>query len=126
MLDSDSVNILYMIVSALFNSEKIDNGVIVKLTVKQLHMYHIPDFKEDVEELLAEKPENVIFVLSKVQYLDSSAMGVMFQLQKAIDAYDGNMILVGINHTIEMVFKLTRSDQHFSIYPDLDTALSDI
>lgn len=92
------------------------------ITAAQLHMYFIPDLKEKLLATVATEPDHLIIDLTQVEYLDSSAMGVLFQVQKKMQAYGGALYLVGINATIEMVFKLTKSDQHFTVYTDAPAA----
>lgn len=92
------------------------------ITATQLHMYFIPDLKEKLLATVAQEPDSLIIDLTQVEYLDSSAMGVLFQVQKKMHAYGGALYLVGINSTIEMVFKLTKSDQHFTVFVDAATA----
>lgn len=92
------------------------------ITASQLHMYFIPDLKEKLLATVTSEPDNLIIDLSQVEYLDSSAMGVLFQVQKKMQAYGGALYLVGINATIEMVFKLTKSDQHFTVFPNAAAA----
>jgi len=93
-----------------------------QITATQLHMYFIPDLKEKLLATVATEPDSLIIDLTRVEYLDSSAMGVLFQVQKKMQIYGGALYLVGINTTIEMVFKLTKSDQHFTVYKDAPTA----
>lgn len=92
------------------------------ITATQLHMYFIPDLKEKLLATVAKEPDSLIIDLTQVEYLDSSAMGVLFQVQKKMNAYGGALYLAGINATIEMVFKLTKSDQHFTVFTDSATA----
>ncbi len=96
------------------------------ITATQLHMYFIPDLKEKLLATVAKEPDSLIIDLTQVEYLDSSAMGVLFQVQKKMHAYGGALYLAGINATIEMVFKLTKSDQHFTVFPDAATAAKEI
>lgn len=96
------------------------------ITAAQLHMYFIPDLKEKLLATVGTEPDNLIIDLTQVEYLDSSAMGVLFQVQKKMNAYGGSLYLVGINPTIELVFKLTKSDQHFSVFADAYTAVQAI
>ncbi|GAB4445292.1 MAG: hypothetical protein OHK0011_27130 [Turneriella sp.] len=96
------------------------------ITAAQLHMYFIPDLKEKLLATVGDETDNLIIDLSQVEYLDSSAMRVLFQVQKKMQAYGGSLYLVGINATIEMVFKLTKSDQHFSVFTDAAAAVKAI
>lgn len=89
-------------------------------------MYFIPDLKEKLLDTVSSEPDNLIIDLTRVEYLDSSAMGVLFQVQKKMHAYGGALYLVGINATIEMVFKLTKSDQHFTVFTDEKAAVAAI
>jgi anti-sigma B factor antagonist len=97
-----------------------------RITAAQLHMYFIPDLKEKLLDTVSSEPDNLIIDLTRVEYLDSSAMGVLFQVQKKMHAYGGALYLVGINATIEMVFKLTKSDQHFIVFADEKAAVAAI
>jgi anti-sigma B factor antagonist len=101
---------------------EIDGLPCAEITAAQLHMYFIPDLKEKLLATVATEPDHLIIDLTQVEYLDSSAMGVLFQVQKKMQAYGGALYLVGINATIEMVFKLTKSDQHFTVYSDAKAA----
>jgi anti-sigma B factor antagonist len=96
------------------------------ITATQLHMYFIPDLKDKLLATVATEPDHLIIDLAQVEYLDSSAMGVLFQVQKKMQAYGGGLFLVGINPTIELVFKLTKSDQHFTVFPDATAAVAAI
>ncbi len=108
----------------LIATEEKNGSLIVTILSKQLHMYHIPDFKDEVAEILEKKPARVVLNLSNVDYLDSSAMGALFHIHKQIDAYKGSMAVAGISHAIAIVFRLTKSDQHFKIFETLEAALA--
>ncbi len=104
---------VYLMEDDLLTISSREAGIIVMIKAAQLHMYHIPDFKEIMQKALGQRPARVIIDLERVQYLDSSAMGAFFQLHKDVVAYGGRMVLVHVNQTIRMVFKLTKSDQYF-------------
>ncbi|HRP68543.1 MAG TPA: STAS domain-containing protein [Turneriella sp.] len=97
-----------------------------RITASQLHMYFIPDLKDKLLKAISDEPNFLIIDLSQVEYLDSSAMGVLFQVQKKMQHYGGALFLVGINSTIEIVFRLTKSDQHFTIYETVEDVIKKI
>ncbi len=99
---------------------------VARITTAQLHMYFIPELKERLFAAVAKEPENLIVDLTQVEYLDSSAMGVLFQLQKKMQSYGSSLYLIGINPTIALVFKLTKSDQHFEICTTIQEAIKKI
>ena len=100
-----------------------DNIACAKITAQQLHMYFIPELKEKLMSSVTSEPDFLIVDLARVEYLDSSAMGVLFLLQKKLNAYGGQLLLTGINPTIELVFRLTKSDEHFTIHSTFEKAL---
>lgn len=110
----------------MVNLTQAEGVPIATITAAQLHMYFIPELKERLFSAIATEPENLIVDLSQVEYLDSSAMGVLFQLQKKMQSYGSSLYLIGINLTIALVFKLTKSDQHFKICASIQDALEKI
>lgn len=58
-----------------------------------------------------------------VQYLSSAALGKLINLKKKVGAVKGKMKLCCIHPDLLEVFRITRLDQVFEIYPEEQTAL---
>ena len=43
---------------------------------------------------------------------------------KAIEAYGGKFLLAGLQETVRSIFEISRLDQVFQVFPDVDTALA--
>ena len=86
-------------------------------------MYNIPELEAALEPILTEKPKTIVLDLAKVSYLDSSAMGAIFRMNNTIKGYEGNFYITGVNSTISMVLKITRSDSLLKIFKTVKDAL---
>ena len=67
----------------------------------------------------------LILDLSKVQYLSSSALGVLVPLHEKIKNLKGQLVLCGVNSDIRKVFKITRLEKLFAFKSTKGDALSE-
>jgi anti-sigma B factor antagonist len=73
------------------------------------------EFKEDVRQMTENAPAKVI---------DSSGLGAIVATMKHL-APERSLALAGLTGPVDRVFRLTRMDSVFSLYPTLDLALQD-
>lgn len=99
--------------------------LIIKITEPKLQMYIIPNLRSMVKDCLADKPPCVVFDLSQVELFDSSAMGAFFGFQKNIQGWGGRMRLANLSTKLQQIFKVTKTENSFSIYATVDDALRD-
>lgn len=64
----------------------------------------------------------VILDLGQVEFIDSSGLGAIVAAMKQLGARR-KLDLAGLTPNVESVFRLTRMDTVFSLYPTLDAAL---
>lgn len=80
-------------------------------------------FKEDMRAETDTGPPRVILDLSAVDFIDSSGLGAIVAAMKQLgDAR--RLDLAGLTPVVEKVFRLTRMDTVFQLFPTLDAALS--
>ncbi|MCP4589128.1 MAG: STAS domain-containing protein [bacterium] len=111
-----------------------------RLTVKNVHEVTIVTFSETsiIEAQLIENIKREMFALvedqersklvlnlSKVQYLSSSALGVLIPLHEKTKERGGRLILCGVNQDIRKVFKITKLDKLFTFKKDETDALAE-
>lgn len=79
-------------------------------------------FKDTMRTLTDHPAKRVILDLSKVEFLDSSGLGAIVGAMKQLG--DGRRLdLAGLTPMVEKVFRMTRMDSVFKIYPDRATAI---
>lgn len=79
-------------------------------------------FKDRVKELSDGGPARVVIDLSSVAFLDSSGLGAVVAAMKQLGP-GRKLELAGLTEAVAKVFKLTRMDSVFKIYPTADDAL---
>ncbi len=82
-------------------------------------------FKDKMRDEIADGPDTVILNLQKVEFVDSSGLGAIVATMKSMGK-DRTLALAGLTPTVEKVFRLTRMDSVFSLYPSLDDALREL
>jgi len=66
---------------------------------------------------------NLVIDFCNVKFLSSAVLGLLIRISKKIYESDGQLKLCGINPKILKIFKITRLNRVFDIYPDKDGAL---
>lgn len=79
-------------------------------------------FKEDFRGLTS-GDKDVILEMSNVEFLDSSGLGSIVAVFKAMGS-ERAMALAGLQPTVEKVMTLTRMNTVFAIFPTLEDALA--
>src|SRR5882757_2370180 len=67
--------------------------------------------------------KQLLLNFGNVQYLSSAALGKLINLKKKVGAVKGKLKLCCIHPDLLEVFRITRLDQVFEIYPEEETVL---
>ena len=79
-------------------------------------------FKDQIREMTDAPSKRVVLNLAEVEFLDSSGLGAVVGAMKQLGG-DRPMDLAGLTPGVDKVFRMTRMDTVFRIYPDLAAAL---
>jgi anti-sigma B factor antagonist len=82
-------------------------------------------FKDQMRSQTENGPGIVVLDLRQVQFVDSSGLGAIVASMKAMGR-DKTLALAGLTPTVDKVFRLTRMDSVFRMYPTLEDALSQL
>lgn len=78
-------------------------------------------FRMTIDRILKHSPRSTIVDLSRLDYLDSSGLGLLLSLSKEYGAHGGRLVLV-TNETVDNILDLTRLSGIFSTASDVDQA----
>ena len=107
--------------------EKKEDNSIVVLTVtgaEKLNNNNAKEFKELLMEAIKEHPR-VILNLEKVNFIDSSGLGVIVAGLKRIKKNNGELGLAVLQPPIKLLFELTQLYKVFSIFDSVEQGVSD-
>ncbi len=79
-------------------------------------------FKDKMQEMTGDSQERVILDLGQVEFLDSSGLGAVVGAMKHLGR-QRRLDLANLTPTVEKVFRITRMDRVFRIFPTTQAAL---
>ena len=105
-------------------SSSVEDGVqIVKVNAERIDAAMAIQFKEDMRQATETGPERVILDLGEVEFIDSSGLGAIVAAMKQLDG-TRRLDLAGLTPTVDKVFRLTRMDTVFRLFPSLKEAMA--
>jgi anti-sigma B factor antagonist len=90
----------------------------------EVDVYTAPHIREQVRDLAAKGTVHLIADLGQVEFIDSSGLGALIGGLRRVREDDGSLVLVISTRRILRVFQLTGLTKAFTIYDNLDDALS--
>ena len=89
----------------------------------EVDIYSAPEFKEVLVGGIEGGAKRVIVDLSKVTFIDSTALGVLVSGAKRVRPRNGNLDIVCTDENIIRIFEITGLDRIFRIYPSRGEAI---
>ncbi len=108
----------------MFELKEFGNVLLLSMTEKRLDASMSNAFKLKLFELVNNGQHLVLLDLADVDFIDSSGLGVLVSCLKKFASVNGKLVLCGLQPAVVSMFKLTRMDRVFPIYPDADSALA--
>jgi len=94
----------------------VDEKILEESQIQALESSFLPLIEEN-------NPIKLVVDFSQVRFLTSSVLGLLIRLSKKIYESEGILRLCGIQPKIYEIFKITRLDKVFDIYPTRQEAL---
>jgi anti-sigma B factor antagonist len=91
----------------------------------EVDVYTAPKLREKLVELVGEGRYDIVVDMTKVEFLDSTGLGVLVGGLKRVRSHDGSLSLVCNQERILKIFRITGLTKVFPIYDTLDEALQD-
>ena len=92
----------------------------------EVDVYTAPQLKQQIINMLDSGVYHVIVNLSNVEYLDSTALGVLIGGLKRLRERNGTLDLICPNPRIRRIFEITGLDKIFDIYSTEEDAIAKV
>ncbi|MGB8227163.1 MAG: STAS domain-containing protein [Sedimentisphaerales bacterium] len=102
------------------------NATVVTLTDEKILDDEDIRALEDSIMPLVDGPVNLVIDFSSVNFLSSAVLGLLIRVSKRINENKGRLKLCSIGSKIYDIFKITRLDEIFDIYPDVKKAMQSL
>jgi len=90
----------------------------------EIDLHVSPALTQSLNAMTEKKPERMVIDLSRATYIDSAGLAALILAMQTVQAYGGRFFLTGLHETMRSIFEISRLDQVFQIFPDVDAALA--
>ncbi|MCL1997586.1 MAG: STAS domain-containing protein [Turicibacter sp.] len=98
--------------------QKFENEKWYLKIVGEVDIYSSPDLKSQLKMLIEEKAVDLHIDCIKLEYIDSTGLGALVGVLKAVHANNNEMYLYNVAPNILKLFHITQLDKIFSIKND--------
>lgn len=92
----------------------------------EVDVYTAPKLREALIDLVAGGSYHIIVDMEKVEFLDSTGLGVLVGGLKRVRAHDGSLLLVCTNERILKIFSVTGLSKVFPMHASVAEALASV
>jgi anti-sigma B factor antagonist len=89
----------------------------------EIDLHVAPSVTASLNAMIAKKPRRLVIDLSGVTYIDSAGLAALIEAMQKVEGYGGKFLLAGLQETVRSIFEISRLDQVFHIFPDVDAAV---
>jgi anti-sigma B factor antagonist len=106
----------------VLGTESRDGALIVRL-VGELDLYNAEDLRAALKEAIAAAPTRVVIDLAGVEFVDSTALGVLIEARSKLPA--NTLRLAAPQLETRRTLQISGLDRHLGVHDTVDEALSD-
>ena len=100
------------------------DGIEVVDVEGEIDVYTAPRLRELLIDLVNKNNYNLVVNMERVEFLDSTGLGVLVGGLKRVRAYDGSLDLVCTQERILKIFRITGQTKVFGIHDTVDEAIA--
>jgi len=68
-----------------------------------------------IQKLVDKRYVNIVLDMSRVEFVDSSGLGLCITTARELTAISGKLVCFGLNDNVQKLFKMTRADQKIAV-----------
>ena len=102
--------------------ERRGDAVVVRL-VGELDLYNAPEVRTALHELTAEQPERLVVDLGEVDFVDSTALGVLIEARTKL-TNRRSFLLAAPGRETHRALQISGLDQHLAVHDTVEAALA--
>lgn len=103
--------------------KKMGEVLVVRPLEKRIDAVTATEFKEKMSDWIGSGNRRIVLDLSEVDFIDSSGLGAIVSGLKKI-GNDGNLMICAVREPVMSLFRLTRMNRVFEIFPSEDEAVA--
>lgn len=100
-----------------------DSDTAVVALAGDIDVRQAEEVKASLLDVCRSTPRRLVVNLAEVSYIDSSGIGALVEVFRAVLGYRGQMVLCCLNQQVYKVFEITRLTSIFKIYATQEEAI---
>lgn len=105
---------------------KYEESYVIVLPDEEIEVYNISEIKEVLFDIIEKGNRYLVMDMSKVEYIDSSGLGVLVSVLKKVKHAEGKLVLVSPKSSVKQILNLTNLDKVFNIQDTLQNAIEEV
>ena len=89
----------------------------------EIDVYTAPRLRQALIDLVSQGSTDIVVDMDKVDFLDSTGLGVLVGGLKKVRAHDGSLQLICTQDRLLKIFRITGLTKVFDIHPDVASAI---
>ncbi len=106
---------------AITSVDRVGDAIVVRLA-GELDLYNADQIRAALLEATAQEPERLVVDLAEVQFIDSTALGVLIEARSRLANRRG-FLLAGPRLATRRALEVSGLDRHFAVHDSADAAL---
>ena len=98
------------------------DGATIVAVEGEIDVYTAPKLRDKITELVGDGVYHLIIDMEKVEFLDSTGLGVLVGGLKKVRAHDGSLQLICTQERLLKIFRITGLAKVFSIHDSAEAA----
>lgn len=99
------------------------NGAVVIHLTGELDLYNAPQLRNSLFDLCAEQPERIVVDLGRVDFVDSTALGVLIEARTKL-ARRQSFLLASPGLETHRALTISGLDRHLAVHDTVESALA--
>jgi len=96
---------------------ELDRNIIFMKMVGSLTASVVEQIKTQVQKLVEKRYVYIVFDLSRVEFIDSSGLGLCIATSRELAASSGLLVCSGLQTSSQKLFAMTKADQKIKVIP---------
>jgi anti-sigma B factor antagonist len=99
------------------------NGAVVVHLIGELDLYNAPEMRSALLDVCAEQPERLVVDLGEVDFVDSTALGVLLEVRTKLE-HRQSLLLASPGLETHRALTISGLDRHLPVHDTVESALA--
>ena len=99
-------------------------GATIVLPTGEIDLNASPVLRQELKRIQTSRPPRLIVNLEGVPYMDSSGVATLVEAMQMARKNSTKLVLCGMQDKVRSIFEIARLDTVFTIFADVDAAIS--